>query len=183
MKKNIIITTVLIILVLVGRLMPHVWNVTPVVAVSLLAGYLLPRWWAIVVPLASMFLSDLIIGFYHLPIMLTVYGSFAIVVFIGRWIKHVKPHRLLIASLASSTFFFLTTNFAVWLASDWYPKTMAGLLLAYEMGIPFFRNMALGDLIFTGVIFGSWVLVSKKVFLINKNKTVSVLSNHKFFIN
>lgn len=183
MKKNIIITIILIILVLAGRLMPHVWNVTPVVAVSLLAGYLLPRWWAIVVPSASMFLSDLIIGFYHWPIMLTVYGSFFIVVFIGRWIKQIKTYRLIIASLASSTFFFLTTNFAVWLAGDWYPKTMTGLLLAYEMGIPFFRNMALGDLIFTGVIFGSWILVSKKVFIINKNKIINALSARKFFIN
>src|SRR3989339_257117 len=172
MKNKFIIAIVLIGLVVVGRLVPHVWNATPVVAVSLLAGYILPRKWAIAVPLVAMFIADLSLGFYHLPVMLTVYGSFAIMTFIGSWIKRIKPHRLLIASLASSTFFFLTTNFAVWASGTWYPKTAAGLMLAYEMGIPFFRNMALGDLIFTGVMFGAWVLVQKIEVLYNAKSLV-----------
>lgn len=161
MKKNIILAFSLVLLAIAGRLMPHVWNVTPVAAVSLLAGHLLPRKWAIGVPLVAMFVADLFIGFYHLPVMLTVYGSFAAVAVFGRWIKQVKPHRVLAAALVSSTFFFLTTNFAVWSSGTWYPKTIAGLLLAYEMGIPFFRNMALGDLIFTGVMFGTWAWINK----------------------
>jgi len=156
MKKNIIFAAVLILLAVIGRLVPHVWNVTPVVAVSLLAGYILPRKWAITVPLVAMFIADLSLGFYHLPVMLTVYASFALVSLIGSWIKEIKPHRLLAATLASSTLFFLTTNFAVWASGTWYPKTAAGLLLAYEMGIPFFRNMALGDVIFTAVLFSAW---------------------------
>src|SRR3989338_288932 len=163
MKKNIIFAAVLILLAVIGRLVPHVWNATQVVAVSLLAGYILPRKWAIAVPLVAMFIADLSLGFYHLPVMLTVYGSFAIMTFIGSWIKRIKPHRLLIASLASSTFFFLAPNFAVWASGTWYPKTAAGLLLAYEMGIPFFRNMALGDLVFTGVMFGVWAFANQSV--------------------
>ncbi|MEM3063537.1 MAG: DUF6580 family putative transport protein, partial [Nitrososphaerota archaeon] len=109
----------------------------------------------------AMLISDIFIGFYHVPVMLTVYASLAALVFIGRWIKEIKPYRLLAASLASSTFFFLTTNFAVWATGDWYPKTAAGLLWAYEMGIPFFRNMMLGDLIYTGALFGVWAVLTK----------------------
>ena len=172
MKNKIIISVVLIGLVVAGRLMPHVWNATPLIAVCLLAGYVLPRKWAIGVPLVAMFISDLSLGFYHLPIMLTVYGSLAIMTLFGSWIKEIKPHKVLAASLASSTFFFITTNFAVWASGTWYPKTSAGLLLAYEMGIPFFRNMALGDLIFTGVMFGAWVLVQKIEVLYNAKSLV-----------
>src|SRR3989339_1327163 len=172
MKNKFIIAIVLIGLVVVGRLMPHVWNVTPVIAVALLAGYILPRKWAIAVPLIAMFVADLSLGFYHLPVMLTVYGSLAAMTFIGSWIKEIKPHKVLAASLASSTFFFLITNFAVWASGTWYPKTAAGLMLAYEMGIPFFRNMALGDLIFTGVMFGVWVLVQKIEVLYNAKSLV-----------
>lgn len=168
MKKNLIISIVLIGLVVAGRLMPHVWNVTPLIAVSLLGGYILPRKWAIGVPLVAMLVADLVIGFYHWEVMLTVYASLAAVSVFGSWIKQIKPHRVLAASLASSTFFFITTNFAVWAAGTWYPKTAAGLMLAYEMGIPFFRNMALGDLIFTGVMFGMWAVISHKIFEYNK---------------
>ena len=164
MKNKIIISVVLIGLVVAGRLMPHVWNATPLIAVCLLAGYVLPRKWAIGVPLVAMFISDLSLGFYHLPIMLTVYGSLAIMTLFGSWIKEIKPHKVLAASLASSTFFFITTNFAVWASGAWYPKTAAGLMLAYEMGIPFFRNMALGDVIFTGAMFGAWLLVSDFIY-------------------
>lgn len=163
MKNKIIISVILIALVVAGRLMPHVWNVTPLIAVSLLAGYILPRKWAVAVPLVAMLISDLTIGFYHWEVMLTVYASLAAVAVFGSWIKEIKPHRVLAASLASSTFFFITTNFAVWAAGAWYPKTAAGLMLSYEMGIPFFRNMALGDLVFTGVMFGSWSFLSRMI--------------------
>ncbi|MFH1867110.1 MAG: DUF6580 family putative transport protein [Patescibacteria group bacterium] len=176
MKRNLLISIILIVLVVIGRLIPHVWNFTPVVAVTLLAGAVLPRWWAVGVPVVAMFISDLIIGFYHMPIMLTVYGSFAFVALLGYWLKNFSPHRIVMGSLASSTFFFLTTNFAVWAASTWYPKTVDGLLLSYSLGLPFFRNMMIGDLFFSGVVFGLWVLLRRPVIikaklLLNKNSS------------
>lgn len=160
MLKKFAVVIILIALSVIGRLVPHVWNVTPLIAVSLLAGYILPRKSAVGVPLIAMLIADLVIGFYHWEVMLTVYASLAAVTLFGSWIKEIKPHRVLAASLASSTLFFITTNFAVWAASTWYPKTATGLLLAYEMGIPFFRNMVLGDLIFTGTLFSSWATIS-----------------------
>jgi hypothetical protein len=160
MKKNLIISILLIILVVVSRLVPHVWNVAPVAAVALLAGAILPRQWAFVVPVVGMLLGDFIIGFYHLPVMLTVYASFALMTFVGTWLREMQPHRLLLASLASSTFFFITTNFAVWATADWYPKTWAGLQLCYTLALPFFRNTMLGDLVFTGVLFGAYLLIA-----------------------
>lgn len=163
MKSKIVIVFVLVVLAIAGRLLPHVWNATPLVAVSLLAGYVLPRKWAIIVPLVALLLSDLVLGGYNFFVMMTVYVSFAFITWFGSFIKKIKPHRLIAVSLSSSVFFFFTTNFAVWVEGSWYPKTAAGLMFAYEMGIPFFRNMALGDLIFTAVIFSAWVVVEKTV--------------------
>lgn len=159
MKKNLLISFILVALVVVARLVPHVWNVAPVAAVALLAGAVLPRKWAFIVPIIGMLLGDFIIGFYHMPVMLTVYASFALMTLVGTWLKQMQPHRLVLASLASSTFFFLTTNFAVWATADWYPKTWTGLLSCYTLALPFFRNTMLGDLIFTGAVFGVWALV------------------------
>lgn len=159
MKRNLVISIILVLLVVVSRLVPHVWNVAPVAAVALLAGAILPHKWAFVVPVLGMLLGDFVIGFYHLPVMLTVYASFAIMAFVGTWLRKMQPHRLVLASLASSTFFFITTNFAVWATADWYPKTWEGLTLCYTLALPFFRNTMLGDLVFSGVLFGAWALV------------------------
>ena len=164
MKRNLIISILLITLVIVGRLLPHVWNVTPVIAVTLLAGAILPRWWAVAVPAIAMLISDLIIGFYHMPVMLTVYGSFIAVALFGVWLKNMQPHRIVLGSLASSTFFFLTTNFAVWASGTWYPKTLDGLMWAYTLGLPFFRNMMIGDVVFSGIVFVVFFLYKKMSF-------------------
>ena len=48
--------------------------------------------------------------------------------------------------------FFLVTNFAVWLAWDYYPKTLEGLILCYTMAIPFFQNTLISTCLFTGVL-------------------------------
>ena len=60
------------------------------------------------------------------------------------------------AALASSSVFFLATNFAVWAFSPMYEKTLEGLVLCYTMAIPFFQNTVAGDLIWSGAIFGAY---------------------------
>ncbi len=168
MKKNLLIGLSLIVLIIVSRLVPHLWNVAPVAAAALLAGAVLPRKWALIVPMLGMLISDLIIGFYHLPVMLTVYACFALMALGGRFIKLNHPLYWLSGSIASSTLFFLATNFAVWATADWYPKTLQGLTLCYTLAIPFFRNTMLGDLFFVGVLFGGWSLVRQSVFHLEK---------------
>ena len=166
-KKDIVLGVALVALIVAWRVLTHfsthAWNVAPVTAATLLAGMVMSRKWAVAVPLLGMFMADLIIGFYHLPVMLTVYACFALMVLPGAWLKELKAHKLVLASLASSTFFFLVTNFAVLASADWYPKTMAGLMLCYDLAIPFFRNAMLGDLAFTGVLFGIWAVVGRFV--------------------
>ncbi|MBI4426789.1 MAG: hypothetical protein HY567_04385 [Candidatus Kerfeldbacteria bacterium] len=134
-------------------------NVAPIAALALFGGVYLPRRLAFAVPLAAMLLADVLIGFYELGIMASVYGSFAVSGLIGLWLRtHKRVGPILTGTVIGSMVFFLVTNAAVWAFAALYPKTIAGLLAAYVAGLPFFRNTVLGDLAFTGLLFGAFEL-------------------------
>ncbi|MBI5135508.1 hypothetical protein HZA86_04740 [Candidatus Uhrbacteria bacterium] len=154
---NLIFGGTFLLVSIITRLIPHAPNVAPIAALALWAGVYLPKRWGWALPIGAMLASDLFVGFYDLRLMATVYGSFIVTVGIGRVLRRWKdPSILLAGSLVASTFFFLVTNFAVWLLSSWYPHTPAGLMLSYTLGLPFFRNTLLGDLLYTGAFFGAY---------------------------
>jgi hypothetical protein len=96
--------------------------------------------------------------------MATVYFSTALVVLIG-WLalQRVSPIRLGGAAIASSVLFFVLTNFGMWLSSGFYPLTLAGLEACFVAAIPFFQNTLAGDLFYSGVLFGGFALLERKV--------------------
>jgi len=81
------------------------------------------------------------------------------------------------AALASSSVFFIATNFAVWAFSPMYAKTFEGLVLCYTMAIPFFQNTITGDLIWSGAIFGTYVALRNYSNLQIFNQKDSVIFN------
>ena len=113
-----------------GRLLPHAPNLVPMGALALWSGVYLPkrfRFWPV---LAAMLVSDTFIGFYDLRTMAVVYGSFAAISALGWFVKDNRSAPTIAsASLIGATFFYLTTNFAVWVNSDLYPHTLSGLKL------------------------------------------------------
>jgi hypothetical protein len=159
---EILIATALIFFAAALRLLPHAPNFAPIAAVALFAGAVLPRRWSLVIPFGAMLLSDAIIGFYQVPVMLSVYSVFALIVLFGWWSRGQKERVLgtLGASLLGSIVFFLVTNAAVWRWGGLYPQTLAGLLQSYALGVPFFRNTLAGDLFYTTVLFGSYAVVT-----------------------
>lgn len=158
-QKDIVVVVLLIGLIIVARILPHLPNFAPVAAAALLAGAYLGRKWALIVPISGMFLSDLIIGFYHPLVMLSVYGSFLLIGLIAWHLKsHRQPLMIISTSLFASVLFYLITNLVVWLASDWYANNLSGLLLSYQLALPFFRYTILGDLVYTAVLFGAYEL-------------------------
>lgn len=162
-------TMMAVFLVLLGvfsRLLPALgllpFHVTFLGAVCLYAGARLPRRWAFAVPLIAMVASDIILDAYWQsgakPLTrLTVYGTFALLVALGR-LPRPDAGPAIRAGLAvlGSTVFYLATNFAVWVANDTglYPATLDGLLACYAAALPFYRNMLGADLIGTGLLFG-----------------------------
>lgn len=145
------------------RLLPHPPNFAPIAAMALFGGaYFSKKSFAFAIPLAAMFLTDAIIGFYSSAWL--TYLSFALIVVLGIvMLKKVSVKNLIFASISSSISFFAITNFGVWALGTLYPKTPAGLMESYIAAIPFFQNSLIGDLFFVGVMFGVYELVKHKV--------------------
>ena len=147
------------ILGVISRLAPHAPNLTAVGALSLFVGakYGVKR--GLVVLFATMLIADSIKGLHS--VMWATYGALVIGVFIGRYISSKQNAGLIIGgTVVSSLVFFIMTNFAVWLAPNFmYAKTFQGLMQCFAMGIPFFRNTLVGDLMYAGIFFGGFELV------------------------
>lgn len=154
----------LILIAIIGaasmRLIPHWPNFTPVAAIALFSGaHINKRSLAFLIPLAAMFVSDLILGFHST--MIAVYAAFGITVVAGILLTNrIKAGNVVLASLFSSVIFYLITNFGSWISGMMpYPKDFTGLMQAYAAGIPFFNNGLLGDLFFSTVLFGGFYLI------------------------
>jgi hypothetical protein len=141
----------------IARLAPHAPNFTPVAASALFAGAVLrSRTLALAVPLAAMLASDLILGVYDWRIMGVVYAALALPALLGRWGRARGMIVLAPLALSSSLLFFATTNFAVWAFSGMYTRDFAGLVHCYVAALPFLQNTVIGDMFWTGVLFGGW---------------------------
>ncbi len=152
------IVVALVALAAWSRFIPHPANFTALTAVALFSGAILPKRWSVIVPVAAMILSDLIIGIS--PISFVVWSSFALVALLGGYLKsRVRVTNVIVASLAGSTAFYLITNFAVWAEGRMYSMDIGGLVHCYVNAVPFFRNMLVGDLVYSGVLFGAYALV------------------------
>jgi hypothetical protein len=75
--------------------------------------------------------------------------------------KRANAGRVVGASLASSTSFFLASNFAVWMGLGSYPHTLGGLATCYIAGLPFYRNDVLATTLLTSAVFGLPVLARR----------------------
>lgn len=172
LKHKIIIALGLILVAIVGRLVPHLWNMTPIAGVAILAGARLGLRWGTGVALVAMFLSDLVIGFYTPVIMISVYACLALSGVIGYFIKDSqKISKIIFGSFSSTVIFFLVTNAAVWQWSLMYSHTLVGLSASYLAGIPFFGNQIIGDLFFTMALFTAWEMGK---LLVEKFKLVKI---------
>ena len=75
-------------------------------------------------------------------------------------------------AIGSSIWFFITTNFAVWIIWEYYPKTFEGVISCYILALPFFKNTLLSTLFFTVLLAVSEKYVQKfndkaKYYIIN----------------
>jgi hypothetical protein len=162
------------------RLLPHWPNFTPIAAMALFAGtYFDRKQYAFAIPIAAMFISDLVIGLH--ASMPAVYLSFATTVLIGMAIrKKINVGSVMLASIASAVIFFLVTNFSWWLASPLYPQTPAGLMASYmaalaffndsTYGISFFLNDVLGTIFFSSVFYGAFYLAQMRFPVLDRSR-------------
>lgn len=90
--------------------------------------------------------TDLVIG--NTNIFLFTWSGFLLPLLLAPWLVRLTSSQawktMLFGTtfgLGSNIFFFLWTNFGVWLFDSWnmYPNTLAGLTLSYLNGLPFLR--------------------------------------------
>ncbi len=167
-KQFIWLVGIVFVIALVRLINLPIPNFSPIGAMALFgAAYFRNKYAGILVPLASLFVSDVILelvngtGFHGT--MVFVYGSFLLIGMIG-WLlrNHTTALTLAVSGLAASILFYLVTNFGVWAMGTWYPHDLNGLMLSYEMGLPFFRYTLLGNLFYISLLFGLYEGVIKK---------------------
>lgn len=158
-----------------SRIIPHMPNFSPLGAIGLFgAAYFAKKWQAFFIPIAATWLSDLFInnilyaeyysgfawfykGFYW------QYGSYLLITLIGiLLLRKINPQRIIFATLVSTAVFFLVSNFGCWLGSKTYPQNLNGLMLCYASGIPYLKGTLLGDLFYSGVMFGTFAWAQKQ---------------------
>lgn len=165
-KKTLLIVVGLIVVAASWRLINHQYQFAPnlelVTMVSIIAAITFGWRTALVVSIGSMAVSDAIIG--NMSILVFTWGSFALIALGSVILRKLnnKPKTQVLASagfvVASSTLFFLITNFGVWL-QGWYPATWSGLITCYQFAVPFYRTMLIGNLIMVPVAVAAWQFV------------------------
>ena len=171
----------LIVLAVVSRLLPHPWNVSPMAGIALFGMVALgSRKTAIGVALAAWFMSDLLVNVFIQPSFveglsyfwsgtaLGVYMGLAWMLWMGSKLAgtQVSGIRVFGYSIASSLGFYVISNTLVWASPGFYPMNATGYGLALTAGIPFYQtgdlsssfflNQVVGDLMYSGALFGAW---------------------------
>lgn len=152
---------IFVLLAVAVRFLPHPWMFTPVVGSLLFFGARGSRrqlW----LPWALLIGSDLALNkfVYHYQFVwdqFVIFAWYAAILWLGTALgRNPKVLRQIGAALASSVSFFLITNFMAWLAETLpYPRNWSGLMMSYELGLPFFRHAVEGDLLFTLAMFAT----------------------------
>jgi hypothetical protein len=143
-------------------------NIELVTTALILSAYYLGRRYSLWLVLSIMVATDLVIG--NTNIFLFTWSGFLIpALFVGglynRFLaphtKHNSPYTKKIINtlsltslgLSANIFFFLWTNFGVWLMGSMYTKNLPGLFMSYVNAIPFFRNQLTSALLFIPTVY------------------------------
>ena len=180
-RSNLLILFILILACALYR----VWDSRPMgfapqIAMALFAGSISKdKRFAFLFPVLSLFISDLIYQILYIQGLSTIKGFYsgqwqnylliASITIIGFFINKNKIGQIFIGSLAGAVYFFLISNFMVWVGGGWdinnqpYPRSFSGLMLCYTEALPFFKWSVLSTLLFNGIFFGSFYLLGKSV--------------------
>lgn len=167
-RINILIAAVLVLFAALLKVATYPHTFSPIIAIALFSGVVISdKKLSFAMPLLAMFASDLILelftqtpGFYGMEQV----GNYAALLFItafGFAMKKIDVIRVAGFSLASSILFYFLSNTNTFLVDSFnmYPNTFTGYINCMAAGIPFIKFVP--DLVFSALLFGSYVLVFK----------------------
>jgi hypothetical protein len=144
-------------------------NFAPLSAIALCGAAYLPRRLAFALPLAALFVSDLMLNFHYSKShpgvslvsveMLARYGALALIAGLGWMLRKMpRPGMMLGASVAGSVIFYVISNTGSWLTEPRYAMSVSGWIQALTTGLPgypstlfFYRHTLLSDILFTAL--------------------------------
>jgi hypothetical protein len=141
------------------------WYVSSVIGPALFAGYYFSRTWlAAAVPLAVMALSDLSLPAYdNRYVMLVTYVAVLLPLLL-RPVLRRSLWNVVFCVVGSSLTFYLVTNLAHWYFVARFPGELGpgnSLWACYVDGLPFYKFRLMGDLTWSAVLFGSYLLATR----------------------
>jgi hypothetical protein len=149
-----------------SRLLPSIFHLTGLGFTAVGGGLLFfgarrSRWQAVIAMLALMATDYyLTVSVYHFAFQpnayLVTWAWYAAVCLMGHEIlgRNSSALRVTGAVLASSTSFFLLSNFVVWMGGGMYTHTATGLATCYVAAIPFYANDVISTALTAGALFG-----------------------------
>lgn len=190
MKLNRSTVLAFVLLILVAAFY-RVWEgrpfgFAPQMAMAIFAGAVIKdKRWALLMPLLSMLLSDVLYQVLYVNGLSPIKGFYsgiwsnyiliAGLTCFGFLMKRITILNVLGFSLSGSILFFILSNFSVWISGGGFgrPLTFEGFLLCYQDALAFYRdyglingfaaNFVIGDIFFTVVLFGSYLLLRKPI--------------------
>jgi hypothetical protein len=153
-------------------------NFTPIGAMAFFGGcYFTDRWKAYLVPLLTLWLTDIVLNRYlyfdswvfFYSGFGWVYLSFILMVLVGQAIKKVSIKSVILSAVGAALLHWLISDFGVWLGGGIdittglaYTRDWQGLLKCYYLALPFMKNMLLSNLIFSALFFGVFEFLQKR---------------------
>jgi hypothetical protein len=160
--------SLIVVLSVLARFVPHLHNFSPVYGALLFGGAHLRKRDSVWFPIVLLIASDVILTnfIYHLNIgwlELFQAAAFASIALVGWWLRgRTTVGRVVLASLAGTTAFYLISNFGVWFGWQSYPRTWAGLVECYVAAIPYYGRSLVSTLLFAAVLFGAYEFWSSR---------------------
>ena len=182
MKNNRTVFLSFLLLIIVAslyRVIPgRPFGFAPQYAMAIFGGamFIKNKKLAFLVPLLSMFISDVLYEILYHAGITTLQGFytgqwlnyllFALLTIIGFLIKKINVVNVFLAALAAPTVYFLLSNFIVWLGGGGLerPKTLSGLLMCYNDALPFYPNSLYATVVFSAVLFGGYFLLKNRFY-------------------
>ena len=139
---------------------------------------------AFVLPIVSMFLSDVMFEIFNVAPgfwgwgQLVGYGILALITIISFNLKKINVVNVVGYSLLSSVIFFLLSNLSFFIFDNpiyhTYTSDANGFMQCFIQALPFFRTSLVADLVYSGVLFGAYYLITHYVI-----KKQAVALHHK----
>lgn len=174
-KSGLILLVSIITSIIFFRTIPHAPNFTPLGGATLLgAAFFGRKYLAILVPIAAMWLSDLLLnntlyasyseGFqWGASYQIFTFAAIALTAIFGmKWFSKITNAKIFGGAIMATVLFFVVTNFGTWLAGTLYAKSLSGLIACYIAAIPFLLNSLVSNLLFAFAAFYLYSFIIEK---------------------